>query len=432
MDDSKKRIFGLVFIWMIWSFATLIYFQQYYLRVIVGSLSHYLMIDFFLTIVDLTDLSVLFFVAYIVALPIAGILIDRYGVKKMLLLASFTLTISCFIFSHSHNDTELAVARGLMGSSGAFTLISTLIIIRRYFKASLFPILSGLTLSVGILGGVIGNWLLVDLSNTYNWRVLISYTGWFSLALGPLFFISIHLHEKGEKHTHIAHQAGLKKFFSDVKKFLNQWRNWLPGIYGGFIIAPIVSFACFWSTPFLRFKYQITLDDSAYYTSYIFWGYAAGAPIIAFFIKKVGLKSMMVFCAGLELVTMLILINYTLPFSLLPLCLFSLGFTAGAYCLASILTKLLAENDIAACAFSFTDMISQFIAALTLWLMGEYIFYFHGVKITQAHRVYLPLVLEHTMELLAITSLLGLIVACFVRPPATERYRRNTKSSSSS
>ena len=417
MGLSKNRVLGLVFIWLIWTFATLIYFQQYYLRVIVGSLSHYLMIDFFLTIVDLTDLSVLFFIAYIIVLPIAGVLLDRYGVKKMLLLASLIMTISCFLFSHSHNDAELAVARVLMGSSGAFTLIATLLIIRRYFKASLFPILSSLTLSVGILGCVIGNWLLVDLSNTYNWRLLISYTGWFSLVLGPLFFISIHLHEMREQKIQIVHQAGLKKFFSDVKKFLNQWRNWLPGIYGGFIVAPIVSFACFWSAPFLRFKYQNTLDDSAYFTSYILGGYAVGAPIIALCVKKVGIKLMMVVCAGLELVTMLILINYTLYISLLPLCLFFLGFTAGAYCLTPILTKLSAENDIAACAFSFTNMLSEFVAALTLWLMGEYIYYLHGVKITKAHRVYSPVVLEHTMELLVIASLLGMIVACIVRPP---------------
>ena len=417
MDLPKHKILSLVVIWLIWTFATLIYFQQYYLRVIVGSLSHYLMLDFFLTIVDLTDLSVLFFMAYIIALPIAGILLDRYGVKKMLLLASLVMTVSSFLFANSHNDTELSVARALMGFSGAFTLISTLIIIRKYFKASLFPILSGLTLSAGILGCVIGNWFLVEFSSTYNWRILLSYTGWLFLALGPLFFISIHLHEKKEQEMRAVKKTGFKTFFKDVKTFLNQWRNWLPGIYGGFIIAPIVSFACFWSSPFLRFKYQMTEDDSVYFTSYIMVGYAVGLPIIALFVKKIRLKSMMVFFAGLELVIMLLLINYTLYFSTLKLCLFLLGFTAGAYCLTTILTKLSTQNDIAACAFSFTNMLSEFIAALTLWSMGEYIYYLHGVKITQSHRVYSPIVLDHTIELLTIASFMALVVACLVRPP---------------
>ncbi len=415
MNIDKSTTVQLVYLWVLWILSTLIYFHQYALRVIVSSLSHYLIADFSLTIIDLTDLAVLFFIAYIIILPIAGVLLDRYGIKKMLPLASFIMGISCFLFADSRSETDLVIARILMGGSASFSLLASLIIIRKYFKASLFPILSGLTLSIGIFGCIFGNWFLVYESHTVSWRLLIRYSGLIALLLAAGFFINMYLGEKNKQQTPATKTVSLAKFLSDIKLFLNQWNNWLPGIYGGFSLVPIVAFASFWSSPFLQLNYHMSSNHAAYFTSYIFIGYAVGAPIIAQLAQKIGLKPMMILSAGLALVSMMLLINIALPFALLMLCLFSLGFTAGSFALTTIAIKLSTPQDITASCFSFSAMLSQLIAALVLWLMGQYIFYFHGVNIVQTHRIYSPIILKHTMELLAAASFLGLVTTCFIR-----------------
>lgn len=417
----KKSIFRLVLAWAIWFFASLAYFHQYYLRQIIGSLSHYLMHDFFLTIVDLTDLAVLFFISYIITLPIAGVLLDRFGIKKMLPLALIVAAISCFLFAYATNDAELIIARIMMGSSATFSLLSALIIIRKYFKAQLFPLLSGLTLSIGLLGGVFGSWFLIYASKVENWRLLMSYAGWVSLVLGMIFYLSVDRYDASIKNNEAIASASLKKFLRDIKIFLESWQNWLPGFYGGFILTPIVAFASFWAAPFLKIHYQIHLVEAAYFTSYIFIGYAVGAPIIALLGQKLGLKLMMILSSSLALLTLILIINCKMQFAILMFCLFLLGSSAGAFSLTTIIIKLTTPADIAASAFSFNTMLSQLVGALTLWIMGQYIYYWHGVKMIQKNQIYAPNILEHTMELLVFTACLGIIVAFFIRSPAANK-----------
>jgi len=214
-----KRTLKLLFSWVIWTLAMLTYFQQYYLRETISSLVDYLMHDFFLTVVDLNNLVVLFFLAYVLMLPLAGILLDRYGVKKILPLASIVAAISCFLFSDAHTDMGLVLARILKGASASFSLLAILLIIRKNFRANLFPVLSGLTLTIGLLGGICGDWFLVDMSKIESWRVLTRYVGWFSVIVAVLLYISIHKQEVQDGEQQLNSQATLKNYLNGIRSF---------------------------------------------------------------------------------------------------------------------------------------------------------------------------------------------------------------------
>jgi len=51
----------------------------------------------------------------------SGLLIDHYGVRKMLTLASVICGVGCFIFAVSHQVIYLEMGRAFMGFGAAFS-----------------------------------------------------------------------------------------------------------------------------------------------------------------------------------------------------------------------------------------------------------------------------------------------------------------------
>ncbi|KTC82102.1 MFS transporter [Legionella cincinnatiensis] len=412
-NGSKINIFTFILIWSMWLLASLTYFHQYFLRQVVSTLSHYLINDFFLTIVDLTDLAALFFIAYVITLPFSGVLIDRYGVKRMLPLALIIAAISCFLFYLAKTDIELIIARLLMGAYATFTLLSSYTVIRKYFPTHLFPLLSGLTLTIGLIGAICGSFILLKFTTPFNWRDSLIYAGFFALALALLFFISVHLHDA--KHgKHKSNNTNIKIFFKDCTFFLKKWSNWFTGFYGGCILTPIIAFASFWATPFLTLHYHMNQLKSTYFISSAFIGYALGAPIIAVLAQKVGLKKMMILSSACASTVLILITTANFNEFFLMICFLLLGFTAGAFSLSTILIKLSIPDDITASAFSFNTMIAQLFGAFILWAMGEIIYYFHKTNLVNKQNLYSETVLQHTMYLLIMVSLLGLVIACII------------------
>lgn len=398
--------------WIAWILATLTYFQQYYLRVSVSTLSDKLIIEFFLSMQELTDLTIVFFFAYVVMLPFAGVLLDRFGVKKVLPLAMFVISIACFIFSSANSMISLTIARMLMGSAASFCLIGILSVVRGYFRSSLFPLLSGLSISFGSLGAIAGGWLLLHESHIYDWRYLMLGSGFFSLVVGILFYIVVD-HEK----THIQVHDGLKKFIIDIKLFLENKLNWFVGIYAGFMLTPVLVFASFWSTPYLRVIYQLSEDTAEYLTAYIFIGYAIGAPLLSLLAQKFGLRLMMISSAALVTLAIIILDFHLLPLQFVPLCFLIQGITAGSFNLSTIYIKLTTPSDIAASSFSFNTMLSQLVGSILLWSLSKLIYSWHGVAIVKKNAIYSSVVLQHAMFILLAISMLAIVIACFLKVP---------------
>ena len=420
-SDKPHNALTLILVWIIWILASLTYFHQYFLRQIVSSLSCYLMNDFFLTAVNLTDLDAIFFVAYVLILPLSGILIDHYGIKRMLPLALTAAAISCFLFYAAKTGFGLIIARLLMGASATFTLLSAYTVIRQYFPAKLFPLLSGLTLTIGVIGAIFGSFFLVAASEVINWRDLMCYAGLFALGIALFFYISVHTYDRKKTRHNPTQTISLKQFFINIRFFLQQKANWLPGLYGGFILTPIIAFASFWAAPFLGLHYQVSALAANYFITYLFVGYAIGAPVLALISQKKGLKPTMIFTASLATCMLTLITFCTLNQLFLISCLFLLGFTAGGFGLTTILIKMSVPGNITASAFSFNTMIAQLIGASILWAMGQIIYYSHGVQLMQKQQIYSAKALSLTMCLLILTSLLGVITAAFIRTPTEKK-----------
>ena len=127
----------------------------------------------------------------IVGALLAGILSDRFGRKKALILTAILFVISGVMTALPRTFTELVIGRLIGGVAVGASMISALYIaeVSPAGKRGLLVTLTQFGIVIGILATYITNWLLVDIG-PHNWRWMFA-CGIFPAAifLIGLFFI---------------------------------------------------------------------------------------------------------------------------------------------------------------------------------------------------------------------------------------------------
>ena len=131
-----------------------------------------------------------FFYAFaLVQLPL-GLLLDRAGAKRSMVLLNLTGMLGALLFSVSGGLWTAVLGRTLIGVGMAANLMGSLKLFTHWFDLRRFATLSGLLVSLGTLGTLGATSPLVFLSQTLGWRsafqCLAAFHGLLVLALALL------------------------------------------------------------------------------------------------------------------------------------------------------------------------------------------------------------------------------------------------------
>ena len=142
MEEARHQLRWYMWILpsIVWGVSLLFYFYQYFLRVSVSGMEPQLSAYFHVSAISLSTIAALFYYAYIVMQIPSGILIDRFGPRKMMTLASAILTLGSFLFWQANTEFALDVARACMGVSASFGFVGVLTLSRNWFLKKQFPL----------------------------------------------------------------------------------------------------------------------------------------------------------------------------------------------------------------------------------------------------------------------------------------------------
>lgn len=120
----------------------------------------------------------------------AGLLVDRFGPRRVLSLGLLLLTAGQLGFAFSTAFTPALVSRAVLGCGDAMTFVSVLRLGARWFPARRTPLIAQLTGLVGTLGNLVSTLLLSQLLHSAGWTPTFACTallGVVVLALVLLF-----------------------------------------------------------------------------------------------------------------------------------------------------------------------------------------------------------------------------------------------------
>ena len=160
----------------------ILYFFSYMQRVAVpGTIFDELQIAFKASASAITALSVIFFYIYGGLQLIVGTLTDRAGVFTVLIVGGVVLCVGAFIFPLAHSMPVLYAGRVLLAVGASLIYACIVKSLDVLFSSRMFPVLLGVSISVGYAGGLVGTLPFAVMADRWGWRETLLIIGGLTL-----------------------------------------------------------------------------------------------------------------------------------------------------------------------------------------------------------------------------------------------------------
>ncbi len=356
-----------------WFLGALFYFYEFLLNVSPGVMLHDMMRSFDGSAKMVSTMASIYLWIYgLMQIPV-GVLLDRYGPRRLLAMAALACAIGAFVFSMSNGIAQAYVGRALLGFGGAFAIVGCMKIIANWFPPNRFAFLLGCILFIGMLGAVAGEAPLAYLVHHYTWRGSLQILGVCGLVMAVLLYSVLRDAPSNAPVSNAnAHLADEHPLTSIRHVMFDNGQTWLASIYGSLMFAPTLAFGGLWGVPFLQQSYGMTPTVAGGYLSWIFIGWAIGSPLAGWISDTVGRRKTTMYWGSFgSLITMCCIIYMPdLPLVMLGTAMFLLGLFSSGFLMAFPLVKEINPNKYNATALGFINTLNTFGGALLQPLIG--------------------------------------------------------------
>lgn len=423
--------------WFICGIAALFYSYEYFLRIAPSTMSWELMKAYSIDAASLGNLAAFYYYAYTpMQLPV-GILLDRYGPRRILTVACACCVVGTCFFAVAHSLVIAQLGRLLMGFGSAFAFIGVLKLATIWLPPERFGFVAGMTAMLGTAGAMIGDTALSYAVQTIGWRETL----YGAIAVGALIIILISVFVRDHVH-HTIHDRRKAKATAGVNwlgiiAILKNRQMWIIGGMGCLIYLPTTVFGEMWGIPYLRDARHFSHMHAALAVSMLFLGFTCGSPTWGYLSDKFHTRRKP-FIIGtlLALATTAVLIYIPhLSFALACGLLFILGLSYSVQALVFALAHEHSPPRLAATGMAITNMFVMLGGLLLQPMVGVLLDLYEVDKPVgnTIHHIYSNVAYSHALMIMPLgligCALLSLILketGCKPQFPANYRLPHHT------
>ena len=288
-----------------------------------------------------------------------------------------------------------------------------------WFPASRFALLTGIMVTIGMLGAIGGEAPLALLIEIKGWRYSMVVMG--SIGIVLAFFIMLIAKDAPTTTIQASHHATEKEpLLKSLSELLKNGQLWLVAVYGGLMYMATPVFCGLWGVPFLMLKMDVAKATAANYISLVFVGWAIASPLWGIFSNRIGLRKPPMYIGSMgALLTSLLFIYAPIQSGwFMQLLLFSFGVFSAGFLPAFAIAKELCNKHYVATGLSFMNMMNVIGIALAQPVIGFMLDKMWQGQIIDQVRVY-PLSAYHFALMLLP---LGILVSLLISPSIKETY----------
>lgn len=378
---SERKIIS--YAWVVWIISALFYGAEFFQRVAPGVIADPLQHTFQIDHATLGLIMSLYFWAYGIAQLPVGVMLDKFGARICLTFAAFAVSCGTLLFATAHFVWILALARILVGVGSAFAFVGCLKLAHFWFDRRLFPLIVGLTNTLGVIGALFGEEPLSDLVSAIGWQESLLISGVAGIGVGVLIAIFVRNYPNDHRPLELGCQQPVVENFKSV---LCRPQSWLISIYAGLMVAPVIAFGELWAVPYLESAYHLGSAFASEATSAIFVGIAVGGPLhgflTAFFRKRKGYMAICQLFAILAFVVVIMMTN--MSYIHLVLSLFAFGFFISSMLLAFPIHTAQMSKRMSGIVIAFTNMLIMITGAIFQPLIGKLVDLFSSAHFSWA------------------------------------------------
>lgn len=323
--------------------ASCFYFYEFIAQVAPSVMQADLMHAFSIDATKLGLLSSCFYLSYAPLQLTSGLLLDRYSTRVILTCICAVFSLGVLLFAQANSIYVAAVARFIMGAAASCAFISVLHLIAHWVPKTKYALFTGITESMGAIGGLSGSWLLALLLKNFSWRSAI--TGLAILGFILAILIALIIRDQ-PTHTNIktkpaAIDANGDSVFANLKAITKSSQTWMIGLYSFLIWAPIVGFLALYGVEFLKISQNLGNVTAAAAIACIWLGIACSSPLIGWISDVLHKRRLLMTVCGLvgfiSLTSVIFITN--MPTPILCVLMFGVGFASSGQALSFVLIK---------------------------------------------------------------------------------------------
>ncbi len=263
-----------------WLTGALFFFYAWVLRVSPSVMVDELMREFAVGATAIGSLSAVYFYGYAgMQIPV-GLLIDRFGPRRLLTIAGLVCGASCLLVAWSPSFEGVALGRFLIGASAAFSLVGAFAVAGQWFQPTQFAVLGGLAMAAGMAGGVLGQAPVRLLVEAQGWRPTVAMTAAGGLLIAIMAWVTIRDRTVGS--------GGIGSVLSGLGRVLRNRQTWLISIAGLGTNGTLLGFGGLWGVPFMGVAHGLEPASAAFVTSLLIAGWGFGAPAFGILSDRIG------------------------------------------------------------------------------------------------------------------------------------------------
>ncbi|WP_404378579.1 MFS transporter [Caenispirillum salinarum] len=280
--------------WLMWGAGALFFCYAFFQRVAPSVMVEELMRDFAVGAAIAGTLSSLYFYPYAALQIPAGLLVDRFGPRRVLTLAALVAAVGSAAFAMADVIGLAYVGRGLVGAGAAVSWVAVLALASAWFPSNRFALLTGLTMAIGVAGGVGGQAPLSLLVDGVGWRGALFIAAALALVFAVFAWTVVRDRPpRADGHPQTGAHAGAGYGLLDrLRMTMREPQVWLIALFAGAIVSPMLSFAGLWGVPFMVGVHGMTKPEAAVVTSLMLVGWGVGSPLLGWMTDAIGRRKL--------------------------------------------------------------------------------------------------------------------------------------------
>ena len=251
--------------YLAWAAVATAYAIAFLQRVSPQSITTNFMIDFNTDAAGVAMLASSYFWGYTLMQIPAGLLVDRYGVKRVVLFSMAASSAGSAAFALAPNLLDVFAARLIVACGDALVFTALLKLVALNFRDERFGIMSGISQVSGYIGGVLATTPLAAAVSGFGWRACFVFIA--CVGAANLAFASLVLKPDPAAHS----SRTLRGVLAASGKSLSQAANWGCAMSFASHFAVVTTLSGVWGIPMVAHFFNMSPS-------------AASTPLLAFMV----------------------------------------------------------------------------------------------------------------------------------------------------
>ncbi|MDF1760684.1 MAG: MFS transporter [Coxiellaceae bacterium] len=374
---------------------------------------------------QLGQISAAYFYGNVAFLFPAGLILDRFSTRNLIIATLTTCIIGTLLFSFATGFWSALFSRVLVGVGGAFCFLSSVRIVSRWFEPRRMALVIGLIVTIAMVGGMVAQTPLTVLTDHLGWRQAM----WIDsvIGVGMLLIIIMYVKDAPRNYDYDAekgHTSDLSMLAS-IAQVLKNPQNWFAGLFTSMLNLPVFLLGAMWGGLLLVEVHGLNRATASTVTMMIFVGMIFGAPFFGWLSDRMRKRKPAMIVGAVVTIASLVAIIYmpNLSYDALLALFFVLGFASGAQVLGY---PVVAESNPLSLTGTAEGMASTMIMAggFTQPLFGWVMDMGWHHQFVNHIPLYTPVAFNHAMLIMPIAAVIGLAMCLLAKETNCQHLKR--------